>query len=590
MPISFFEGIPEDQRDEVTKRQHGAALLRARRRRPRSRGDIAAAQRGGSARAGHRRRSRRAPLPAPAPDLRRAGDGRAPRRLRQAAGPLRPGLRAEPFAAGAPASAAVAVAARAASCSGSAARGGGAGSATDRDRLGDAARDGVSPSADAITTSSSSELLTVAVHARLEPGGAQVVEQLLGLVLEAQDPRPSRRPRSRPAASRCSRSLEHDRVAVRAGLRVADRGHHPLLEHRRHRVLEPLGLLVDLVPGDPQDVGEEALDQPVALDDRLGVLEAVVGEAERLVVGAGDVAVVDRAGRSSRGRSAARAASPARRWPPSSAARPPAARRAPGGTPPRRRSRVRCSSSESIRRWQLGGRTRALITGASKGHRPGARDRARPPRRAARPDRARARRPGGPGGRAAAASPSCCPPTSPIAAPSRRPSPSSSPTAGGLDLLVANAGLAHYGPVRRHARRADSRRWSGSTSSATVLTVKAGLDAMIDRGRGHIVVVASGAALRSFPGAAVYGGTKAADAGFAQALRHELSGHRHQPDHRLPGRGRHRPALPPARAAARLAARRRGDRARAGRRGDARRGRGRTSASVYVPGASGCSA
>jgi hypothetical protein len=67
-------------------------------------------------------------------------------------------------------------------------------------------------------------------------------------------------------------------VAVRAGLGVADRGAHALLEHRRHRVLEALGLLVDLVPGDAEDVGEEALDQAVAADDPLGVL-ARVGEA-----------------------------------------------------------------------------------------------------------------------------------------------------------------------------------------------------------------------------------------------------------------------------------------------------------------------
>ena len=65
-----------------------------------------------------------------------------------------------------------------------------------------------------------------------------------------------------------ARALD-ERVAVRAGRRVADRRQHPLLEHRRHRVLQPLGLLVDLVPGDPEDVGEEALDQPVAADDRL---------------------------------------------------------------------------------------------------------------------------------------------------------------------------------------------------------------------------------------------------------------------------------------------------------------------------------
>ncbi len=39
-----------------------------------------------------------------------------------------------------------------------------------------------------------------------------------------------------------------------------------------------------------------------------------------------------------------------------------------------------------------------------------------------------------------------------------------------------------------------------------------------------IVVVSSGAGLRSFPFAAVYGATKSAQRGFAEALRHELSG------------------------------------------------------------------
>ena len=54
--------------------------------------------------------------------------------------------------------------------------------------------------------------------------------------------------------------------------------------------------------------------------------------------------------------------------------------------------------------------------------------------------------------------------------------------------------------------------------------MRAGLGPMLDRGRGHIVVVSSGAALRAFPWAAVYGATKAANKGFAEALRHELSG------------------------------------------------------------------
>ena len=47
---------------------------------------------------------------------------------------------------------------------------------------------------------------------------------------------------------------------------------------------------------------------------------------------------------------------------------------------------------------------------------------------------------------------------------------------------------------------------------------------MLDRARGHLVILSSGAGIRAFPWAAVYGATKAADRGFAEALRHELSG------------------------------------------------------------------
>jgi short-subunit dehydrogenase len=47
---------------------------------------------------------------------------------------------------------------------------------------------------------------------------------------------------------------------------------------------------------------------------------------------------------------------------------------------------------------------------------------------------------------------------------------------------------------------------------------------MLERGRGHVAIVSSGAGIRSFPGAAVYGATKAAQRGFGEALRHELKG------------------------------------------------------------------
>jgi short-subunit dehydrogenase len=96
-------------------------------------------------------------------------------------------------------------------------------------------------------------------------------------------------------------------------------------------------------------------------------------------------------------------------------------------------------------------------------------------------------------------------------------------TAGGLDLVVANAGIAHYGPfLRQDVERVEAMtrvNWLG-----TLYTVDATLGHLIDRAHGHIVIVSSGAGLRAFPWAAGYGATKAAQRGFAEALRHELSG------------------------------------------------------------------
>jgi short-subunit dehydrogenase len=95
--------------------------------------------------------------------------------------------------------------------------------------------------------------------------------------------------------------------------------------------------------------------------------------------------------------------------------------------------------------------------------------------------------------------------------------------AGGLELVVANAGIANYGPFREMELETVERmtriNWLG-----TVYTVHAALPHLLDRARGHIVIVSSGAGHRSFPWAAVYGATKAAQRMFGEALRHELSG------------------------------------------------------------------
>ena len=94
---------------------------------------------------------------------------------------------------------------------------------------------------------------------------------------------------------------------------------------------------------------------------------------------------------------------------------------------------------------------------------------------------------------------------------------------GGIDLVVANAGLTHYELVRDqsvdHMEEMTRVNWLG-----TVYTVKSALPTLLRQGSGHVVVVSSGAGHRSFPQAAVYGATKAAQRMFGEALRHELAG------------------------------------------------------------------
>lgn len=95
--------------------------------------------------------------------------------------------------------------------------------------------------------------------------------------------------------------------------------------------------------------------------------------------------------------------------------------------------------------------------------------------------------------------------------------------AGGLEIVVANAGIAHYGPFAEQdlalVERMTQVNWLG-----TVYTVASALPRLLESGRGHIVIVSSGAGYRAFPGAAAYGATKAAQRGFGEALRHELHG------------------------------------------------------------------
>ena len=94
--------------------------------------------------------------------------------------------------------------------------------------------------------------------------------------------------------------------------------------------------------------------------------------------------------------------------------------------------------------------------------------------------------------------------------------------AGGLDLAIANAGIAHYGRFEDQDPELHERmtrvNWLGTANTARAALPH------LRAGGGHLVIVSSGAGLRAFPEAAVYGATKAAQRAFAEALRHELAG------------------------------------------------------------------
>jgi short-subunit dehydrogenase len=94
---------------------------------------------------------------------------------------------------------------------------------------------------------------------------------------------------------------------------------------------------------------------------------------------------------------------------------------------------------------------------------------------------------------------------------------------GDVDVVVANAGVAHYGNWLDLDEDLEDQmtriNWLG-----TLYTVRAALPSMVERHHGHVVIISSGAALRTFPGAAVYGATKSAQRGFAEGLWHDLDG------------------------------------------------------------------
>lgn len=94
---------------------------------------------------------------------------------------------------------------------------------------------------------------------------------------------------------------------------------------------------------------------------------------------------------------------------------------------------------------------------------------------------------------------------------------------GRLDVVVANAGVGHAGPVAEMTPERICDLVDINVRAPLLLT-RAALPGMLERRRGAIVLVSSIAGRMPVTGEAVYSATKAAIEAFAEPLREELRG------------------------------------------------------------------
>lgn len=92
---------------------------------------------------------------------------------------------------------------------------------------------------------------------------------------------------------------------------------------------------------------------------------------------------------------------------------------------------------------------------------------------------------------------------------------------GPVDILDNNAGIVYHANFLE-AREEDLNRIVDVNLKAIFWCTKVFLPSMIERGSGHIVMIASAAGLLGTPGMASYSATKHAVVGFSESLRLEL--------------------------------------------------------------------
>ena len=95
---------------------------------------------------------------------------------------------------------------------------------------------------------------------------------------------------------------------------------------------------------------------------------------------------------------------------------------------------------------------------------------------------------------------------------------------GGLDIVVANAGVGMYGSFLE-LEPEDLEAMIDVNLKGTLYTAARGVPHLVESGAGDFISLASVAGLRGFPGEAVYNASKFGQLGFTRALDHELRDH-----------------------------------------------------------------
>lgn len=94
-------------------------------------------------------------------------------------------------------------------------------------------------------------------------------------------------------------------------------------------------------------------------------------------------------------------------------------------------------------------------------------------------------------------------------------------TAGGLDYLIASAGVGIYGPVEGY-RLADWERTFSTNVTGLFLCARAALPHLRARSGGQIIAISSGAGRQGYANRAAYSASKFAVIGFMESLAAEV--------------------------------------------------------------------